>query len=73
MSKEEKKVYRTRKAKHEHEEELKALGWIKTIDFDTVGELNKILQHKRISVEKVISITFYHSGPYQTYTAWYRE
>ena len=42
-------------------------------DSDSDGTVNKILKRKGATAEDVISITFYHSGPYQTYTIWYRS
>jgi len=39
----------------------------------TEDKLNAVLESKGATAEDVISITFYHSGPYQSYTIWYRS
>ena len=40
-------------------------------DFD--DRINAILKERGATAEDVISVTFYHSGPYQSYTIWYRS
>lgn len=35
--------------------------------------INMLLELRGVTAEDVISITFYHSGQYQSYTVWYRS
>ena len=36
-------------------------------------QINKFLKSIGLNASNVISITFYHSGYYQSYTLWYKE